>query len=572
MSKIIHVCARGPLPVSIETRLYTICRALEPDHLKFRTPRVAIHGQCAYGVVNPTRSMLEEEGSVVVGSLFARPDNWTAADAGPLDGSFAIFRDSDLTFEIVSDPVGSRTIWYYADEEIFISSTSQRALVMFLGSFELDPTILPWIFSTGTLGPTRSWDRRIERLPPDSTVTLNKETWVVSQRSASFEFVLRDEPNEQHEVRLTDAIASTVATLLPDFSRWVLPLSGGYDSRGILCLLRDAGQALDELQTVTWGLDSALADPKSDAHVAQQLAKAVGAPHRYYKTDLPDEPIEMIFERFFAMGEGRVDHVSGYMDGFQIWKDLYEDGVENVIRGDEGFGWSNVSSARMVRLKVGCALCSDFTNLQDIERHGFAPQSLPESLQQQVDESLETWRDRLYHEYRIPTILAGLSDLKLAYVELVNPLLSRRILDEVRQEPDALRTKKALFRKIVERLSPDVPYATTSATAKRTDIFKQDAVVQMMTAELTSEAAKSVMPASFLAELSQALTTQVRSTTSPRKRPGFKGLAKRLVPRFLRNAKRTELTQVDLSALAFRAYLISRMNALLTADAKRVSP
>ena len=76
---------------------------------------------------------------------------------------------------------------------------------------------------------------------------------------------------------------------------------------------------------------------------------------------------------------------------------------------------------------------------------------LPDGLQQGAGESLETWRDRLQQQFRVPFVLGALSDLKLPYVEIINPLLSDSIVDFIRQLPDALRTNKVLLRRFAVR-------------------------------------------------------------------------------------------------------------------------
>ena len=56
---------------------------------------------------------------------------------------------------------------------------------------------------------------------------------------------------------LREALEETNAALDLDLTKWVLALSGGYDSRSILYMLRDAGKNIGALRTVTWGLASA---------------------------------------------------------------------------------------------------------------------------------------------------------------------------------------------------------------------------------------------------------------------------------------------------------------------------
>ena len=393
-----------------------------------------------------------------MGQIFGKNEKWYEPLQEFPDGSYALFRDGTEHCEIVSDPVASRTIWYYLDENLFIASTSQRAIVMFIGSFEFDERVIPWVLSTGSLGPVFSWDKRIKRVPADSSVILDKNKWSVSVKSNPIEFNLVKRSDEQHENQLRESLETTFKSLNLDYSNWVLPLSGGYDSRGILCFLHEIDKNIQRLRTITWGLKSSLEVKGSDAYVAKELANKLNVSHKYYHTDLSEEPVDNIINRFILLGEGRIDHLSGYMDGFKIWKTLFEDEIQGIIRGDEGFGWDQVSSTLTVRLSVGCSLCSDYSNLKDYTKYGFPSQELPQHLNQRKGETLNLWRDRLYHEYRLPTILSALSDLKFPYVEQINPLLSKVILQQVRQLPDHLRTDKALFRKIVNSISPKVDF------------------------------------------------------------------------------------------------------------------
>jgi len=45
---------------------------------------------------------------------------------------------------------------------------------------------------------------------------------------------------QAHIERLSESIRQTIKSLeLIDFRNWVLPLSGGYDSRAILCFIKE---------------------------------------------------------------------------------------------------------------------------------------------------------------------------------------------------------------------------------------------------------------------------------------------------------------------------------------------
>lgn len=563
MSKIIYVCGRYGLPASTERRLRAVCKTLEPDNIVPVPPRVAAHGTCAYGVMNPSPWMREGNGSVAVGQMLGGERQLERAlSSGEPDGSFALFRNSGDRLDVMSDPAASRTIWHYKDEEKFVASTSQRAIVMFLGSFDLDERVIPWMLSTGGIGPYLSWDRRLEMMRADSRVTLNKRDWSLSATSAPIEFVPSMQPEREHERALREALEYVFDAFDVDLSQWALPLSGGYDTRAILCMLRDSGKDIDRLRTVTWGLASSQGIAGSDATVAKALADAVGVPHQYYPTDLTDEPAEKVIDRFVLMGEGRTDHLSAHTDGFAVWKALFEAGVRGEIRGHEGMGEPKpyVFTDSSVRRSIDFPLCSDYRNLKDYKDYGFADQAWPQILDRRARNSAETnaaWLDRLNHSLKLPTILTAWSDLKLSYVEVACPLLSRALLRVTRQLPDALRAKKALFKKIVVSMSPNLEIATRSAIATPQQVLRDARIAAIIREELSSANARTLLPAPFLDGVSNRVETGHLGTSRSR---AYISKARKLVWG----------REVDPNILAFRVFLVSRMNAVLREDSSRL--
>jgi len=94
--------------------------------------------------------------------------------------------------------------------------------------------------------------------------------------------------------------------------------------------------------------------------IAKKLATKLKVDHKFYYTDLSNEPIELMLQRFLLNGEGRIDHLAGYLDGFRIWQTLYNDGVQGVMRGDEAFGGKKRTTSLAVRLFNDLGLCSDW--------------------------------------------------------------------------------------------------------------------------------------------------------------------------------------------------------------------
>ena len=566
MAKCIWICSRQPFPGTVEEKITNICKSISPDNITPREPQINIGSNIAYGIMNPTNTILIHGNSLMLGKLIGDNDRWHEPGTDFPEGTYALFRDSERYCEIITDPVATRTIWYYHDENLFVASTSQRAIILYLGGFEFDDRVIPWMLSTGSLGPTLSWDRRIKRVPPDTSVILDKKNWTLNVNQKPVEFVESKISDTDHEKYMREVLDTTFESIKFDFNDWILPLSGGYDSRGILCLLKSKDNA-EGIKTITWGLKTSLDNKTNDAYVATQLAKKLNVPHMYFCNNIAQDPAELLINRFLINGEGRVDHVGGYMDGFQIWKHLYESNIQGIIRGDEGFGWTEVLSPLDVRKCVGFTICNDYSNLKDFLSQSSHSQDIPPLLERKDGETFSTWRDRLYHTDRISTILAALSDLKLSYVEIVNPLLTRRILYQVRKLPDHLRTLKVLYKKIVISISPDVPYATVGANADNSEVLRLRQVVDLLKDAMSSDAALELFSAEFIEKVLNNLKIIDEANLKNESSTSLKSIVKQLLPYRFKSIIKTKVLsapELDYNIIAFRMYIIMRMRKLLT--------
>ena len=554
-------------------KLEDIIAGLIPDNILSEPLfMVRVFDHAAYAISMPKQTFqAHHQENILLGNLFEEESDfqWHAPFGSYPDGNYAIIRCNQDYLEIVSDAAASRTIWYYLDEELFIASTSQRAVMMYLESFEFDERVIPWMLSTGKLGPEFSWDKRLKRLQADSSVVLDKKNWTVSVRQNQVEFREKKRSKKEHRKVLTDKIRQTIRSMHSvNLRSWVLPLSGGYDSRAILCFLLEQSQQPNDIRTVTWGLEDSIHEEKNDASIAMELAKTLGVRHQYYHTDISSEPIETVLDRFVRCGEGRIDHIAAYMDGMEIWRKFHEEGITGIIRGDVGFTKAKVSSEATIRLSVGCQLCSDYKNLNDInEKFRMSDQVLPEGFEKMDNETPEQYRDRLYHIYRLPTILAALSDIKFSYVEQMNPLLSRNILHIVRSLPDKLRTNKSLFRDIVNRAGPAIPYATKSANAQAGNILKREDLADLMRRELNSEQARQIFDPEFLILVIQGIKTD-NQNGNPVSAFDVRKIMASLIPRQLKNWIRDKgvRTNLDGNILAFRVFMIIRIHKVIEGD------
>ncbi|MDT0677459.1 asparagine synthase-related protein [Autumnicola musiva] len=571
MSKIIYVCYRNEFPVNEKKNISRICNEINADNINANPSSIFKDGNICYGLSNPVSTIKHNGRNILLGKLFNESDSWQEVETDYPDGNYLICRSNGIKIELVTDLVGTRTVWYYKDEEKFIAATSQRAIIKFLKDFQFDEGVISWMISSGSLGPLNSWDKRIKRLAPGS-ITLDLKKWELNKRKNEVHFSYKKISDAEHQANLKDALEKSFENLNVDFRKWTLSLSGGHDCRGILALMDKAKPAQDKIETVTWGLRKAEQEKKSDAYVAREVSNYFKTSHKYYETDTKEEEaIDSVFTRFLLNGEGRIDHISGYMDGFEIWKVLFENDIEGVIRGNQVFGQKTPHSAFAVRSFIGIPLCKDFDNLQKFNYIQNLEQKLPEQLDRQEGESLSTWRDRLLQEYRLPVIQAALSDLKFPYVEQFDPLLSREIIEEVKTLPDHLRDGKCLYQEIVKQLNPGLGYASRSATKDKKEIVAQADFVKIIKQELSTQHALTIFPEDFLNDVNSKLKdenqTQTLSIAS------FKRLISSILPLKMKKKiyKKVINPSLNNNILAFRLAIICRMTRIFNEDTSESS-
>lgn len=566
MSKIVYVCYRNlnKLP-EFASNVKLVAERILPDNIFPNPPKIFSDNGVAYGIFNPVDSIEVHDGSVVMGKLFQKGEWWKPLNSYP-DGSYALFRQDGESIELVTDVVGSRTIWYFMNDDVFIASTSQRAIVIFLKEFKFNDSVISWVLSTGSLGPDLSWDSRIKMVPPDSSVLLNRGTWDLKIRTNEIFFEESELNDELHVAAFRKSITNTLRNLRLDFKKWVLPLSGGYDSRCILAVLDHIGLDIRELVTITWGLAKRRHKKGSDAEVAKKVADHFDLKNEFLLTNPTSEPLEKLIERFFVCGEGRIDHMAGYLDGFKVWKTLFECNVQGIIRGDVCLTSKPAENELYVRNWQGFSLCSEYSSLTEYERR--LEQRVPEKFNRRSNESLEQWRDRLYQQFRIPVVLSALSDLKLCYVEVVNPLLSKGIVMKVRSLPDHLKNQKSIFKNYVKFLLPNIEIARDGATVDTSLIFNTKEMNNLLLNELQSAEATSIFSERFLEHIRMNLR---ENNAYDFNKSRAKSFLKRILPVWVKSkytfAKKRKLN-LSYDKIAFRIFTVIRMKKLFTQDAQ----
>jgi len=574
VADLILECARRDASARLPSseQFLQVAARLAPANI---TPRPAgiIEAENLRGaIVNPSEEGVRvvPEG-VLLGGIIGEAGAWWEIGSEPPDGTYVLVRYSPTRVELLTDVLASRPLWYAHDDERLVVSTSQRAIVALLGDFRLERSAVSWMLATGSLGPEVSWDARVRRLPPDSRLSLDRDAWraTIEVRPPRFEPVDRTE--SEHLALLREALSWCCGELDISTDRWLLPLSGGVDSRTILAFMVKAGRSP---KCVTWTTRESLRNPLSDAFIARRLARKFRVEHDYELLDGGETTISAALQLFIEANEGCTDEFAGYVDGCAVWRDLFAAGTSGIIRGDEPLGAiRRAVSFDVARIQEGGLLLTDYPEDHVVRHLGLTEQEWPERLRPQPGEQVEQYLDRLEQTGWGPGLVAPLNALKGRYLEVVNPLSSRRIVDLVRTFPDALRGYGRAFSTIADKETWPIPHARYSSTPDVSDYLADQAIVADVVTELTSAAVERVLSEEAATTLLVALATPShgRATVHDRVVAALKAI-RVVLPSRMANRLTPPYTGPDdpVSAMevAFRATLASRTVSLLLDDAR----
>ncbi|MCH7396510.1 asparagine synthase-related protein [Belliella sp. DSM 107340] len=378
---------------------------------------------------------------------FAEIGEWKKMGIVP-DGNYFIFRKESENLELLSDSTGSRTIWYFSNDEFFAFSSSQFSVIKFLGNFEFNEKVVPWMLSSGTLGPNNSWDKRINFLNRNSLLKYNFDNNNIEIKNIEKQYY--SDNTKLPSIESCFKCSFDQVTIESNCTGHLL--SGGIESRILLHFIAIPNQ----LRCYTWTFKEFLKQKDSDVNVAIRLTNKCGLEHHILPLENESLNVNEIFDRFLKYGEGRVDHISGYLDGFKIWSDFQNSRVKNIVRGDHNFGVSKSHSPRMARKTQGCELVNDFKNLNNLL---LSDQKDIDIIIEDKNEKNLNYSLRLARNFRKQYVNSALTDLKLAFVEIHNPLLNNKVVEYSEKIQSKILLDKKLTRHLINKYFPDIPFA-----------------------------------------------------------------------------------------------------------------
>jgi asparagine synthetase B (glutamine-hydrolysing) len=472
-----------------------------------------------------------------------------------LDGSFVLFiwdgRSARAT--LATDFCGSRPM-FYAPWRGGIAFAPEISSFAELGRelSTLDASAAVTFLIHGHLLDDQSWIEGVRPLAPGTVLTIDRQ----GQTSERQYFQMGPRParaadvsEEEYRRQLADLLRAAVSRRFQGVDDFVLPLSGGIDSRGILGCVLELG--LGRLKTVSWGIDETTSG--ADAWVARKLAERFGTEHTFLRRrteDLPRDVDEMV-GRVSALTDDAALHHHELNLMRRIRDEL--DGL-HILRGDECFGFGGASASDHESLaRVGLSQLDHAIDVQSLlpaERLTERVQESSALLQLITDScSLKDFTDRkdaYYSTQRLPHYLHRSSYYKLTVLNLRNPWLDRSVLEFIWGVPTPYRVHKQLFVRTLEDMFPDLmtmPTASSHSLEDWTSVIQEDEQIASYLSEHLVNGAGALEPLLDAGKVSDyvrsALDDRGRRNHMARRREAIGRLARVLLPERVRSALKT---------------------------------
>ncbi|MGB1205892.1 MAG: hypothetical protein ACPG5B_09610 [Chitinophagales bacterium] len=573
MAKFVFWCYRQPITATnnLEAKTKKIAENIIPQNIKAISNYEIVKNKHSFlAIFNNNGHFEQQDDSICIGKTFGKVPNWWKIGTEKPDGNYVLIRNNEdkQQVEILNDILGTRAAWFVKTDDFFMLSSSQRAIVMCLKSFERNNETIAYMLSAGCLGPYLSWDKRIKLLPPDSTLFLDIKNWKLDIHTERCVFLSEKKSKKKHILALQKSIEQTYNEIDIDAKKWQLLLSGGFDSRANYLFLKNK----KDLNYLTWGRVQQENKTEDDIYISKKIASYYNLPLKIVVLENKTLNFQKVLKNYIINSEVRTDHIPAFLHNFETWQNFYQQKIIGAIRGDEGFGWLPVYTDFDVRRSTSFDLLSDFFTAEKMEYFQLPPQHFSEKWQQTKQESRSQWRDRLYHTFRMPIVLSALSDTVLMYGDILNPLLSRKIIKQVRTMPDNLRTNKKAFRLIMQNISPPIAYAKKASWASLEDVAQHEKIQQIVKQKLHTNIATRVFNENWINFLLENIKTKEQEVQKKSFKQQIITKIAQNLPQYMKSMLRLRLLKPKISAnlFAFRTYLVLEMCELLEKDAQKI--
>lgn len=405
-----------------------------------------------------------------------------------LDGTFAGFVWDPAAGEalLFNDHYASRPVCYAEQNGFLYFSPEPKGIARLPEArVRTNEAALIMALTHGHLLGDATYYQEIRYLPPGSTLRIRAGKIELTRY---FEYLVNEEPGGADSPELLDGLAAAMRQAIRKRARhvkdMVIPISGGYDSRGILAMLREI--APGPIRTVSWGVEEDT--PDTDAYIGRHVAAFFGTEHRFiprrYEDALGDA--EEMVERVDA---GSVDAIM-HPNELGLMRMLrHELGSDYLLRGDEIFGFKGEAATETEALaRVGLQELSQYPDIVRLlhpdRRAEF--QAISRAAVEEAQAACPLRRpnprkDYFHFNHKIRNFANRSNYYKLGILEAANPWLDRTVVEFLRTLPAPCRIDKVLYRRTLAAAFPQlmsIPIAQRNSLEDFGALMKRSAAFQ----------------------------------------------------------------------------------------------
>jgi asparagine synthase (glutamine-hydrolysing) len=365
---------------------------------------------------------------------------------------------------IISDRVSSKPAYFARWDNSWLVSTSFVQLTRYFpGEQELDPAGVAWYLSNGVIHNSHTLFREVKRLERATLYSGDVHSFT-SHEYWKFDFHDVAEPGDEKALinKMKEVLTAAVRDCLPLNEPVYLSLSGGFDSSGLLAVMKYPLN-LKDVRTFSYGLSDD--KPFSDPALARELAGIAGYDH--FLQASYDNDFKNVLELNALWGDG----ISNFCDEVTAWQNFenqFGDQKPVCFFGDTIFADGLYDELNDEKDALEAILIRDMDYLPWLER--YIPQEtyhhLSQKLQEECRKLLEKSRVASQSLYDQVNYLVLEDRARVAHVPWrvnfcskafipINPLYHDDCLEFQKIIPQEFRERKNLFINAVKDLAPD---------------------------------------------------------------------------------------------------------------------
>jgi hypothetical protein len=402
-----------------------------------------------------------------------------------LDGNFCLIIQDGPLLRIGVDPVGTRSVYWWAREDVLAFHTHLLDLApWFPGPLDEDAGAIGNMLASGCYPPGATAYRGIHHLRPGFHLSFEAG-------SARIDRHFRPVSQPREDGATPAAIAGELNVLLADSigatwraaERPVLPLSGGVDTRYIVAEVARQAEDRGRIRTITWGEDRGRAN--SDGVIAPRVAAAIGVENVW--CEKTQTQLETSWQRALYLSSGEADNAIHYPDDHLLHEALVADmGTASIFRGDHYWASGLLPATRrgvLATVFIHHLSLDDGTFRRFLD--GDALRDMMSGQTRVLTEMLDGLQtadpagcyQELFYDIRFSQVMAVYNRVKHADLEVYNPLMARSVHDWAARVPYRYREHRWIFFEAMRRSFPELarlPYAAVDNLPNWEARFERD--------------------------------------------------------------------------------------------------